>query len=174
MTRFASLASFFASWLVFFASALFAGLSAHAAPAAGGPVHLHLRAERRTQITSAQGKPETVWAALSTQAAVHPGDVLRYKVSAENTGAVPVSGLAVTQPVPAGTVYVAHSAETGSNGIIPVYSLDGRQFSAQPVQAGPNGVSRPAAPEAYAALRWRFPVLPPHASQDVTYLVKVR
>jgi uncharacterized repeat protein (TIGR01451 family) len=100
--------------------------------------------------------------------------VLRYAVQAENTGAVPVSGLVVTQPVPAGTAYVAHSAETGKSGLVPAYSLDGRQFSALPMQAGPNGVSRAAAPEAYAALRWRFPVLPPHTSQDVTYLVKVR
>ena len=166
MTRLIALASFTVTAL--------AGLSAHAAPAAGGPVRLHLRAERRTQITNAQGKPETVWSALDPQTAVHPGDVLRYDVSVENTGAVPISGLAVTQPVPAGTVYVAHSAETVKNGLVPAYSLDGRQFSAQPVQAGPNSVSRPASPEAYTALRWRFPVLPPHMSQDVTYWVKVR
>ena len=155
-------------------SLLLAGLGAYAAPAAGGPVHLHLRAERKTQITDAQGRSKTVWAVLDAQTAVHPGDVLRYDVSAENSGAVPVSGLVVTQPVPGGTAYVAHSADTSKNGIVPVYSLDGKQFSAQPVQAGPNGAPRPAAPEAYAALRWRFPVLPPHTSQDVTYSVKVR
>ena len=153
---------------------LLAGLSAHAAPPAGGPVHLHLRAERKTQTIDAQGHSKIVWTALDAPSAVHPGDVLRYDVSAENSGAVPVSGLVVTQPVPGGTAYVAHSAEAAKNGLVPAYSLDGRQFSAQPVQAGPNGVSRPAAPEAYAALRWRFPVLPPHTSQDVTYLVKVR
>ena len=156
------------------AASSLAALSAQAAPAAGGPVHLHLTAERRTPARDAQGRPKTVWTALDTQTAVHPGDVLRYAVQAENTGAVPVSGLVVTQPVPAGTAYVAHSAETGKSGLVPAYSLDGRQFSALPMQAGPNGVSRAAAPEAYAALRWRFPVLPPHTSQDVTYLVKVR
>ena len=160
--------------LASFAVFTLAGLSAHAAPAAGGPVHLHLRAERRAEISDAQGKPKTVWAALDGRTAVHPGDVLRYDVSAENTSAVPISGLLVTQPVPAGTAYVAHSAEAALSGLVPAYSLDGRQFSAQPVQAGPNGVSRPAPPEAYTALRWRFPVLPPHTSQDVIYLVKVR
>lgn len=164
----------FTTALASFAFSLLAGLSAHAAPAAGGPVHLHLRAERRTESADAQGKPRVIWAALDAQTAVHPGDVLRYDVSAENSGAVPVSGLLVTQPVPVGTVYVAHSAEAGKNSLVPAYSLDGRQFSARPVQAGPNGSSRPAAPEAYTALRWRFPVLPPHTSQDVTYLVKVR
>lgn len=166
MTRIPALASF--------SLLLLAGLSAHAAPVPGGPVHLHLRAERRTETTDAQGKPAVVWAVLSAQVAVHPGDVLRYDVSAENTGAAPISGLLVSQPVPAGTVYVAHSAEGAKNGIVPAYSLDGRQFSARPVQAGPNGVSRPAAPEAYTALRWRFPVLPAHTSQDVVYLVRVR
>lgn len=169
MTRFTA----FASLLPSLAVTLLAGLSAHAAPAAG-PVHLHLRAERRTETTNAQGKPKVVWAALDAQTAVHPGDVLRYDVSAENSGAVSISGLLVTQPVPTGTVYVAHSAEAAKNGVVPAYSLDGRQFSALPMQAGPNGVSRPAPPEAYTALRWRFPVLPAHASQDVTYLVKVR
>lgn len=158
---------------LFLLAASAACLSAHAAPAAG-PVHLHLRAERRTEATDAQGKPKTVWATLDAQTAVHPGDVLRYDVSAENSGAVPISGLLVTQPVPAGTVYVAHSAEAAKSGVVPAYSLDGRQFSAQPVLARPNGVSRPAPPEAYKALRWRFPVLAGHASQDVIYLVKVR
>lgn len=159
----------------FLLAASAASLSAQAAPAAGGPIALHLRAERRTETTDAQGKSKTVWAALDAKTAVHPGDVLRYDVQAENTGAAAVSGLLVTQPVPAGTVYVAHSAESAKAGSAAVlYSLDGQQFSALPMQTGPNGVSRPAAPEAYAALRWRFPVLPPHTSQDVTYWVKVR
>ncbi len=169
MTRFTPLASLFASLL-----SLAAGLSAHAAPAAGGPVHLHLTAERKTTALDAQGKPAVVWTTLDAQAAVHPGDVLRYEVQAENTGAVPVSGLVVTQPVPGGTVYIAHSADAPKNGIVPAYSLNGKQFSALPVQAGPNGVSRPAPPEAYTALRWRFPVLPAHAAQSVIYSVKVR
>ena len=154
-----------------------AGLSAgQPAQAAGGPVHLHLTVERKTQTADAAGRRQIVWAALSAgQAAVHPGDVLRYDVQAENSGAAAVSGLVVTQPVPSGTVYVAHSAE----GAVPaIYSLDGRQFSPLPMQSeiGKDGVvrTRPALPASYAALRWRFPALPPHTSQDVIYLVKVR
>ena len=152
-----------------------------AAPArAAGPVHLQLTAERKTETADAQGKTHVVWTALGAgQGAVHPGDVLRYRVQAENSGAAAVSGLAVTQPVPAGTVYVARSAEGDAAGAATVtYSLDGKQFSARPMQTvvGADGVARlrPAPPESYAALRWRFPALPPHASASVFYLVKVR
>ncbi len=137
---------------------------------AAGPVALRLTAEQRTETVSAQGKPQTVWTALGAKHAVHPGDILRYRVQAENTGGVPVSGLVVTQPVPAGTTYVAHSAERGP---AVAYSLDGRSFSAQPLRANPAGAV-PAAPDTYTALRWRFPLLPPHASAEVVYLVKVR
>ena len=138
-----------------------------AAPA--GPISLHLSAEQKTEIVTAQGKRQAIWTALSAKHAVHPGDILRYRVQAENTGALPVSGLVVTQPVPAGTVYIAHSAE---HGLLPLYSLDGRSFSAQPLTAGP--VPAPAAPEAYTALRWHFPALPAHTSAEAAYLVKVR
>lgn len=137
--------------------------------AAGGPVHLHLTAEQKTQTINAQGKAQAAWTTLTAKRPVHPGDVVRYRVQAENTGPAPISGLVVTQPVPAGTVYVAHSGE----GPAPIYSLDGRTFSARPVTASPAGAV-PAAPDAYTALRWQFPTLAPHASAAVAYLVKVR
>ncbi len=140
-----------------------------AAPAAAGPIRLQLTAERKTQTANPQGKTQTAWAALTAGHAVHPGDVLRYRVEAENTGPVPISGLVVTQPVPAGTTYVPHPGD----GPAPIYSLDGRSFSARPVVAGPAGAI-PAAPRADPARRWQFPTLAPHASAEVAYLVKVR
>ena len=58
------------------------------------------------------------------------------------------------------------------------YSLDGRKFSEQPALtvAGADGVAqtRPAPPESYAALRWRFPALAAKTTQAVTYQVRVR
>ena len=146
-----------------------AALCAAPAQAAGGPIQLHLTAEQKTRTVTAQGKTQTTWTALTARHAVHPGDIVRYRVQAENTGAVPISGLVVTQPVPAGTAYVAHSGD----GPAPTYSLDGRSFSARPVAASPAGVV-PAAPDAYTALRWQFPTLAPHASATVAYLVEVR
>ena len=110
---------------------------------------------------------------------VRPGDLLRYRVQAENTGAAPVTGLVVTQPVPSGTAYVAHSAEgSAAGGVQVTYSLDRRQFSALPTQTvvGADGVAqtRPAPTEAYTALRWRFPALAAKTTQAVTYQVRVR
>jgi len=150
----------------------------HAAPAPGAPVKLRLSVERAQTATDAQGRPHAAWAALGANG-VHPGDVLRYSVSAENTGAAPVTGLVVTQPVPAGTAYVARSAEgDAAAGAHVSYSLDKHSFSARPLQAvaRADGVrkDRPAPPESYAVLRWRFPALAAKATQAVFYQVRVR
>ncbi len=155
-----------------FIPALLAGVALSAAPsqAESGPIHLHLTAEQKTQTVGTQGQVVTRWTALGAKYPVHPGDTLRYRVEAENTGAAPISGLVVTQPVPAGTAYVARSA---AGGPAPIYSLDGRVFSTQPLRVSPSGPV-PAAPDAYRALQWQFPTLPPHASAAVVYLVKVR
>ena len=110
---------------------------------------------------------------------VQPGELLRYRVQAENAGAAPVTGLVVTQPVPVGTVYVARSAEGDAAGNAQVsYSLDRHQFSVQPtltvVGADGVAVTRPAPPESYTALRWRFPALASKTTLAVTYQVRVR
>ncbi len=165
------------STLIIWSAFLLGTLSSVPALAVAGPVHLHLSIQRKTETYDAAGRTQAIWVKLdAAQSAVHPGDVLRYDVHAENTGSVSVSGLAVTQPIPAGTVYVAHSAEGGSAALL--YSLDGKEFSALPMQAvtSPSGTRRvrPAPAEAYAALRWHFAALPPHGSEDVTYQVKVR
>lgn len=149
-------------------AAFFAALSI--APASAGPISLHLTAEQKTETAGADGKPVTAWTVLGTKRPVHPGDILRYRVSAANTGIVSVSGLVVTQPVPPGTRYVPHS---GEQTLLPTYSLDGRSFTARPVISSPAGPV-PAAPETYTALRWRIPTLPAHASTEVVYLVRVR
>lgn len=164
-------------------TALGAAYVGHAAPAPqalkSASVRLRLSVERKTTVADAQGKPHLVWAALATApGGVHPGDVLRYQVQAENAGAAPITGLVVTQPVPVGTIYVARSAE-GSAAAPPVtYSLNGKQFAEEPVQnlVGADGVTRtrPAPPEAYAALRWRFPALAAKTTQAVAYQVRVR
>lgn len=155
--------------------------AAQAAPApTGGPFRLRLSVERETAAADAQGKPHISWAALTAASIkVHPGDVLRYRVQAENSGAVPITGLAVTQPVPSGSVYLAHSADgEAANGAQVAYSLDGTHFSALPMRTvtGLDGVPQtlPAPPEAYTALRWRFPTLPARTTEAVTYQVRVR
>lgn len=162
-------------------AALVTSSAAQAAPAlTGGPIRLRLSVERETVAADAQGKPRISWTALSAASIkVHPGDVLRYRVQAENTGAVPITGLAVTQPVPSGSVYLAHSADgEADSGAQVAYSLDGAHFSVLPTRTvtGPDGVAQtlPAPPEAYTALRWRFPTLPARSNEAVTYQVRVR
>ncbi len=143
--------------------------------AAPAPVRLRLTVEKETMSADAQGKPKIAWTALTdTTGGVHPGDLLRYRVQAENTGTVPVADLLVTQPVPAGTEFIAGSTD----GEAAIYSLDSKHFSPQPVQeeVEADGVTRthPAPPESYVALRWRFPALAAKATETVTYQVRVR
>ena len=151
------------------------------APAAvANPIRLHLSVERETTVADAQGQTQVVWAALpSGTGDVHPGDLLRYQVKARNVGKAAISDLAVTQPVPAGAVYVAHSAEgDAAEGASLTYSLDGKRFSPQPMRVvtDADGAQKtvPAPPESYAALRWRFPAIPGETSRAVSYQVRVR
>ncbi len=136
-----------------------------AAPAA--PIALHLSVQ--TQAAQPDGK--LAWGPLT--GAVHPGENLRYSVSVKNSGATPVQNLVVTQPVPAGTAYRAETASGSA-----AFSLDGKTFAAHPTvsETLPDGSIkvRPAAPEAYKALRWQLDSLPAGEAQTVTFGVKVR
>lgn len=132
-----------------------------ASPAAvGQPIHLHLSVEKGKWIPDTHFDGQYVWTALAPNSgAVHPGDVLRYRVAAENIGKAAVANLVVTQPIPAGTVYAPGLDRETSEGPKPDFSLDGKRFSTRPTRAMPSadGIIHlvPAPPEAYVALRWR-------------------
>jgi uncharacterized repeat protein (TIGR01451 family) len=59
---------------------------------------------------------------LGTPGVVDPGDVLRYTITVKNSAAIPATGVALTDAVPANTTYVANS--TLLNGL-PVGQPDG-------------------------------------------------
>jgi uncharacterized repeat protein (TIGR01451 family) len=66
------------------------------------------------------------------KAEVKPGEVLRWVISSENKGDGEAQNYKVVGKIPAGTEFVAESAKT--EGLAKVtYSLDGKNFSAQPM-----------------------------------------
>ena len=71
-----------------------------------------LYAEKRVQLFGDQGTPGIV----------DPGDVLRYTITVQNSGALPATAVTLTDSVPANTTYVANSTQL--NGL-PVAQPDG-------------------------------------------------
>lgn len=141
-------------------------------------VQLQLTAEKQLVQQDSTGKEKISWQLLKDGASVQPGDRLRYTVQSINQGNLAADKLAVTQPIPAGMVFVLNS--TSSNGTTATYSIDnGKTFVAQPtVQVRlANGKleTRPAPAEAYTHVRWNL--VKPLVPQTVTkmdYQVKVR
>jgi uncharacterized repeat protein (TIGR01451 family) len=99
------------------------------------PVELVLSVERGTTQTL-KGKTTMQWQALdSKQAAVVPGNLLRYTLAANNHTTTPMKQFVMTQPVPQRTVLVADSVKLLDNvGASVTYSIDnGKTYSAQPM-----------------------------------------
>jgi uncharacterized repeat protein (TIGR01451 family) len=99
------------------------------------PVELVLSVERGTTQTL-KGKTTMQWQTLdSKQAAVVPGNLLRYTLAANNHTTTPMKQFVMTQPVPQRTVLVADSVKLLDNvGASVTYSIDnGKTYSAQPM-----------------------------------------
>ena len=170
--------------------AALAALNGHAAPSAlpaagptalrvaqAAPIQLRLSVQARVATTDVQGREHISWKGLDA-AGVRPGDVLRYTLAGENHGALPVSGLTLTQPIPVEATFLPHSV-LGSDQARVTYSVDqGRTFDAAPTVrvAGPGGTVKtlPAPASAYTHIRWTLlgPVVP-GASVRVSCEVKV-
>jgi uncharacterized repeat protein (TIGR01451 family) len=118
------------------------------------PVELVLSVERGTTQTL-KGKTTMQWQTLdSKQAAVVPGNLLRYTLAANNHTTTPMKQFVMTQPVPQRTVLVADSVKLLDNvGASVTYSIDnGKTYSAQPmVQV--QGKPQPAPIDSYTHLR---------------------
>jgi uncharacterized repeat protein (TIGR01451 family) len=86
-----------------------------------------------------------------------PGDIVRYTLMAENTGAQSAHNIEVVDPIPFGTEYVAGSA-TGEGSAI-FYSVDGgNTYSRQPMidvrdEQG-RVVRKPAPASMYTHVKW--------------------
>jgi uncharacterized repeat protein (TIGR01451 family) len=143
-------------------------------------VQLALVAEKKITQLDQKGKEQVTWQALgSGKASVQAGDTVRYIVTGKNTSDQPAANLAITEPMPKGTVYVLNSTSADSDAKA-TYSVDGaKNFVEKPmVQVSlPNGKveSKPAPAEAYTNVRWNFKKnLAPKATVKAVYEVKVR
>ncbi len=143
-------------------------------------VELHLAAEKQKMQKDEQGKETVTWQAMTTGNSVaQPGDVIRFSIKGENKGNRAAKSLAVTQPIPAGMIYVLNSA-TPVNRNPAVYSIDGgKTFVAKPVVkitlANGQTEERPAPAEAYTHVRWNLnEALEPSTAMQADYQVKVR
>jgi uncharacterized repeat protein (TIGR01451 family) len=126
--------------------------AAAAASAAPGPLEVtsSMLVEARTRAVDG-----TTAIRLVTPARVVPGDRVTVAVRYRNTGAQPLSGLVIANPVPAGLRYRGPAADS----VQPEVSVDGERFGAlASLQVrGANGASRPATPDDVTAVRWRLP-----------------
>jgi uncharacterized repeat protein (TIGR01451 family) len=113
---------------------------------------LAVSAENRTALDAAAR------GAKRTDAMVHAGDVLRYKLTFTNTAGRPVRQVALQNPVAAGLEFVPGSARASRQDARAEYSADhGATWSPRPMEtvmiAG-TPVERAIAPERYTGVRW--------------------
>ncbi len=144
-------------------------------------VDLTLSAEKQEVKKDEQGQDKIVWKNLQGNVVVQPGDVLRYTLVGQNTGAHAVRNLTLNQPIPKGTAYVLNTA-TASLELAPkiTYSIDGgKTYSEKPtieVKQPDGTVKTEEAPaEAYTNIRWKFGAsINPASKLSANYQVKVR
>lgn len=113
---------------------------------------LAVTAENRTAMAAA------ALGAKRTDAAVHAGDVLRYKLTFTNTAGRPVRQVALQNPVASGLQFVPGSASSSRQDARAEYSVDhGATWSAKPMETvviDGKRVARAVAPERYTGVRW--------------------
>ncbi len=108
-----------------------------------------------------------------------PRDVIEYRLTYANGGESALRGVAITDPIPAGTRYVGDTAD-GPDGAAVTFSVDnGKTFHAWPVRIRKveNGheVWVDATPDMVTHIRWNFDeALKPAAQVNVTYRAVVR
>jgi len=107
-----------------------------------------------TVVTAADGTSHL--AVLDGGTPIAKGVVIRYTISAKDTGSDPASRLELTGHVPPGTAFAAGSVR-GPGGHAE-FSLDAKTFSAHPMVAVKNAagdvVMQPADPAQYVLIRW--------------------
>jgi uncharacterized repeat protein (TIGR01451 family) len=144
------------------------------------PIQLKLTAEKQV-IEENKGKRSATWKSVANNYAVIPGEILRYKITAENSSDRPMKNLVVTsQRVPSQMVYIIRSAGILDNTQAEItYSIDnGKNFTAKPqiTVKGPNGktTSQPAPATAYTHVRWKFFQVPAKSNVVGVYQLRVK
>jgi len=138
-------------------------------------VVLRVAAQKEVVLTDQNGKSRIAWVEART---LEPGAVLRYVISYKNEGKREARNIVIVGPIPAGTAYIAQSAE-GKNAEIS-FSLDGRTFQSPPLLRyrvkGPAvpDVELSATPNMYTHIKWKLDKpTPPGGSGTVSFKVKV-
>ena len=113
-------------------------------------------------------------AVLKPAAEGRPGDILQYSGTYRNGGTAPVDKLQATVPVPAGTTFIAGSAEPAQAQA----STDGTRFAPMPLVRSvrqPDGSERkePVPLAEYRALRWDIGTLAAGRSAVVSLRVRI-
>ena len=109
-----------------------------------------------------------------------PGSILEYNLSYTNQMDKALSGLVVSGPIPANTMYIGRSAKAGVDADLVVSIDGGASFESEPVrrqQLGPDGkmqtVIIPA--EKYTNIRWKVKQpIQGFGKQLYSYRVKVK
>lgn len=117
-----------------------------------GPIVVKTVAEKEQVVTLADGRKQTK---LVPATPVVPGEQVIYTVTFENAGAQPATDVAIVNPVPEHTTYVAGSA--GGPGTDVSFSIDGGRTWGAPEQLkvrGTDGAERAATPADYTHVRW--------------------
>ena len=122
-------------------------------------VKLEMGVDKQVAVVE-NGQEKMDWQKLEGEAAVQPGDVLRYGVVSTNAGDIAAERLVVNQPIPAQMTYVLGSAK-GNAAAEATYSIDnGVTFVAEPMVEVtlPDGTveMQPAPAEAYTHVKWNF------------------
>jgi uncharacterized repeat protein (TIGR01451 family) len=114
---------------------------------------LNLRADRQFKQRNAQGQTSLQWQTLDPkQAAVLPGDIVRYTLSGTNTGKGNAKKVTLTQAIPPRTVLIPNTVAVSGNSIVN-YSIDnGKTFSDRPT-IKVKGKTEIAPTSAYTHLR---------------------
>jgi hypothetical protein len=119
-----------------------------AAPTPTGPLRLETRI-LPARPAAAAGTPTPPAGRMT------PGDPLVVELGYRNTGASPISGLVLANPLPAGLAYRGADAPSPA----PDLSVDGVRYGplATLVVALPGGGTRPATLNDVTHVRWRLP-----------------
>jgi uncharacterized repeat protein (TIGR01451 family) len=105
--------------------------------------------------------------------APRPGEVITWRVRLNNRRQTEIKNVRAVGPVPAGTYFVADSAE--GEGVTVDYSLDGQNFSQRPMVKNGRGELVPADPSTYTSVRFTFSEsVAPGTSKVASYRTRVR
>lgn len=123
-------------------------------------VSLEMGVEKQVVTIDENGQEKAEWQALSGNATVQPGDVLRYVVESSNDGEMAAKNLVITQPIPEALEFEIGS-DKGNASADTTYSIDGGEtFVAEPMieVTLPDGTieMQPAPAELYSHVKWDF------------------